>query len=176
MAYSGKRDKKMTESSLVFSGKVVHGGIFDFKDVYKFIYEWLTSYDYILVEKKYSEKIKATGKDLEVAWECYRKISDYFRYKIKVSIRVFNMIDVEATRDGVKVNRNKGEIEMKFDAFLERDYEGKWESSPITKFLRGIYDKYIIRTTIKMYEDRLDVEVEEAIAQVKSFLALEGKR
>lgn len=166
----------MTESSLAFSEKLVHAGVFDFKDVYKFMYEWFISYDYILVEKKYSEKIKGSGKELEIAWECYRKISDYFRYKIKITTRVFNMTDVEVMRDGVKVNRNKGEIEVKIDAFLERDYEGKWESSPLTKFFRGIYDKYIVHNTILLYEDRLSVECEEIVAQMKSYLALEGKR
>jgi len=166
----------MTESSLAFSEKIVHAGIFDFKDVYKFLYEWFVSYDYVLVEKKYSEKIKGNGKEVEVVWECYRKISDYFRYKVKVGIHVFGMTDVEVTRDGVKVGRNKGEFEVKIDAFLEKDYEGKWESSPLTKFFRGIYEKYIIHSTVGLYEDRLAIECDEIIAQVKSFFALEGKR
>ena len=166
----------MAELSLVYDGKVAHTGIFDFKDVYKFLYEWLTSYEYAVIEKKYSEKIKPEGKEIEAEWECFRKISDYFRYKIKVKIRVMKMTSVEAMRGGVKINRNKGELEIIFSAYLERDYEHRWESNPITKFFRGIYDKYIIKNTIVMYENRLASEIDEMIAQSKAFLALEGKR
>lgn len=166
----------MAELSPVYEGKVVHSGIFSFKDIYNFLYDWFTSYQYAVIEKKYSEKIKAEGKDIEIEWLCLRKISDYFRFRIKVGIRIIGLVAVEATREGIKVKRDKGEIEVKISSYLERDYEHRWESNPITKFMRGLYDKYIIKTRIESYEDALGSEVDEAIAQVKSFLALEGKR
>jgi len=166
----------MSELSPVYEGKVVHGGIFNFKDVYNFLYEWFTSYQYAVIEKKYSEKIKPEGKDIEIEWVCLRKISDYFRFMIRVGIRVVGLTTVEITRGDVKLKRDKGEIEIKISSYLEKDYEHKWETNPITKFLRGIYDKYIIKSRIEAYEDTLAAEVDEVIAQVKSFLALEGKR
>lgn len=166
----------MVEISLVYEGKVVHAGIFDFKTFYNYLYDFFTYYQYAVIEKKYSEKIKPEGKDVEIEWLCLRKISDYFRFRIKVAIRILGMVTVEMQRDGIKTKRDKGEIEIKFSSALERDYEHKWETNPISKFLRGIYDKYIIKTRIEAYEDNLAAEVEEAIAQVKSFLALEGRR
>lgn len=166
----------MSELDPVYEGKLVHSGIFSFKDLYQFIYEFFSSYQYAVVEKKYSEKIKAEGKDIEVEWLCLRKISDYFRFRIKVSMRVVGLVQVEAMKEGVKVKRDKAEIEIKFASHLEKDYESKWEQNPVTKFFRGIYDKFIIKTTIEGYEDTLAAEVEEAIAQLKAFLALEGKR
>lgn len=166
----------MPELSLVYEGKVVHEGLFSFKDIYKFTYDWLASYEYVIIEKKYSEKIKAEGKEVEAEWHCFRKISDYFRYKIKMTIKVKNMNTVETVRNGVKVKRDKGEIEIKFASYLEKDYENKWESNPITKFFRGIYDKYLIKNTIELYENRLGAEIDELIAQTKAFLALEGRR
>lgn len=166
----------MSELSPVYEGKVVHAGIFDFKSFYNFLYDFFTYYQYVVIEKKYSEKIKAEGKDVEIEWLCLRKISDYFRFRIKVGIRILGMTTVEVQRDNIKTKRDKGEIEIKIASFLERDYEHKWETNPIAKFLRGIYDKYIIKTTIESYEDALASEVDEAIAQIKSYLALEGKR
>ena len=166
----------MSELSPVYEGKVVHAGIFDFKEIYGFLYEWFTSYEYVVLEKKYSEKIKAQGKDVEIEWLCLRAISDYFRFRIKIKIRVLGMTTVELVKGGTKIKKNKGEIEIKFGSYLERDYENKWESNPISKFLRGIYDKYIIKSRIEAYEDRLGTEVDEVIAQTKSFLALEGRR
>lgn len=166
----------MSELSPIYEGKVTHAGIFDFKDIYRFLYEWFTSYEYVVLEKKYSEKIKPEGKEIEIEWLCLRKISDYFRFRIKLKIRITRMITVEVMRAGVKTTRDKGEIEVKFGSFLEKDYENKWESNPISKFLRGIYDKYIIKTRTEAYEDKLGSEVDEVIAQLKSYLALEGRR
>lgn len=166
----------MAELSPVYAGKIVHAGIFDFKDVYRFLYEWLTSYEYTVIEKKYSEKVKAEGKDIGIEWLCLRKISDYFRFRIKVSIKVIGMVSVEVMRASVKTTRDKGEIEIKIGSYLERDYEHKWEVNPFFKFLRGLYDRYIIVSRIEHYEDTLAAEIDEIIAQSKAYLALEGKR
>ncbi|MGB9708137.1 MAG: hypothetical protein ACPLXC_02310 [Candidatus Pacearchaeota archaeon] len=166
----------MAELSPVYEGKVVHAGIFSFKDVYNFLYDYFTDQLYTVIEKKYSEKIKAEGKDVDIEWLCLRKISDYFRFRIKVTIRIVGLTAVEAIREGVKVKRDKGEIEVKFSSYLERDYEHKWESNPLSKFMRGIYDKYIVKTRIEAYEDALATDVDEVIAQLKSYLALEGRR
>ncbi len=166
----------MSEISLVYEGKVVHEGIFDFKAIYQFLYDWFTQYQYVVIEQKYSEKIKVQGKDLEVIWLCLRKISDYFRFQVKILVHVFRMKEVEVVENGIKVKKNHGEMEIIFKSFLERDYEHKWESNPITKFFRGLYDKYIIKTRIEAYEDQLATEVDEMIAQTKAYLALEGKR
>ena len=124
----------MSEIGPVYETKVVHAGIFSFKDLYKFIYEFFTSYQYAVVEKKYSEKIKAEGKDVEVEWLCIRKISDYFRFRIKVTMRVVGMTQVEVTREGVKTKRDKAEIETKIASFLERDYENKGKQTLSASF------------------------------------------
>jgi len=55
---------------------------------------------------------------------------------------------------------------------LVKDYEDNWDKKPMVKFMRGIYDKYIIRTTIDNYEDVLKSDFKEYISQVKSFLEL----
>ena len=166
----------MSEISPVYEGKIVHSGVFDFKELYKFVYEWFNYYMYAVIEKKYSEKIKGEGKDVDVEWLCLRKISDYFRFRIKVTFRVIGMASVEVMREGEKVKKDKAEMEIKIASFLERDYEHKWEVNPVTKFLRGIYDKYIIKTRVDAYEGSLASEVDEVLAQLKSYLAMEGKR
>ncbi len=166
----------MVELTPVYDGKVVHAGIFNFKEVYSLLYDWFTSYEYTVIEKKYSEKIKPEGKEIEIIWACLRKISDYFRFRIKVRIFIIKMNTVEVMQNGAKVKRNQGEIEVKFSSYLEHDYENRWESNPVTKFFRGIYNKYIVKSRIEAYEDRITEEVDEVIAQTKSYLALEGKR
>jgi hypothetical protein len=164
----------MSELSPVYGGKVVHSGIFEFKELYRFMYEWFRDYQYLLLEKKYSEKIKADGKDVEIEWVCFRKISDYFRFKIAITLRIIKLVSVEVQEGGLKVNRDKGEVEIKFASWLEKDWDSKWEQNPISKFLRGVYDRYIIRSRTEHYEDKLKSELDEAMAQFKSFLSLTG--
>jgi hypothetical protein len=166
----------MVESDKIYETKLKHEGLFDFKDLYKFVYEWFNSYQYTVAEKKYEEKVVPTGKDIEVEWECLRKISDYFRFKVKITYRLLGIVSVEVQRGNVKIKMNKGQVEVKAAGFLEKDYENRWEHNPVAKFLRGVYDRYIIRNRIEWYEDKLAAEVDEAIAQVKAFLALEARR
>ena len=85
------------------------------------------------------------------------------------------MKKIKIKKEDKEVNMNSGLVEVNFTAVLVKDYEHKWEDKPIWKFLRGIYDRYIIRSRIEKYEDKIKEEVEELIAQMKSFLAIEAK-
>jgi len=163
------------EKDLVFQGKLKHRGIFDFKEFYRFLYVWLTDKEYTVKEKEYTEKVGPTGKEVVIEWEAKRKISDYFRFYIKAKWRILGLKDAEVEIDKAKVTLNKGEPEIKVDAYLEKDFENRWENTGFLKFLRGVYDRYIIRGRISDYEDRLLEESDEFLAQAKSFLVLEGK-
>lgn len=165
----------MAERDKIFESKVVHSGIFDFKETYAFAYSWLIDEGYEVREKKYSEKVKVDGKEVEISWEVWRKISDYFKFYATVKWRILRMNSVEVEKNGVKVKLNKGQPEIKIQAYLERDYEKKWEGRAFRKFLRGLYDKYIIKHRIDQYEEKLFKEFDEYATQLKSFLTLEGK-
>ena len=166
----------MSEKDTIYSEKVKHEGVWHFKDTYKFLFSWFIDNGYIIIEKKYSEKITAKGKEIEIEWYAKKKISDYFRFIIRSRWVILGMTSVEVQQEGRKIPTNKGEIEIKFDAILERDYEHRWENNGFLKFLRGVYNRYIIKGRIDDYEDRIVEEVNELIAQMKAWLVLEGKR
>lgn len=164
----------MSEKDKVAEGKINHEGIFDYKDVYRFMYTWLTDFDYFVEEKTYTEKAKPEGKEVEIHWIARRKISDYFRFILKIDWNIFGMTTVEVVKDNIKVKANKGRLEIKVTAFLEKDYENRWENTAFVRFLRGMYDRFIIRNRIEDYEDKVAEELDEIVAQTKGFLALEG--
>jgi len=166
----------MAEKDKVFSGKFKQKAIFNFKDFYSFTYDWLVGEGYKVTEKVYSEEIAGDSKKVEIEWEAKKKISDYFRFVIKARWMVLGLKNIEVQREGKKLKMNSGQVEIKLSAILEKDYENRWEDHPFWKFLRGIYDRYIIRSRIDQYEDKLKEEVEEFIAQSKAFLVIEGKR
>jgi len=160
----------MVESDKITAVKVEQEGVFNLKEVYNFFYTWLSDYEYFIEEKEYKEKVKGEeGKDIEIEWNAFRKITDYFKYVLKIKWVIRGVIPVSK-------GLSKGKLTINVIGFLERDYENKWESSSASKFLRSIYDKYIIKQRIEDYEDRVAEEVDEAIAQLKAFLVLEGKR
>src|SRR3989338_8731667 len=104
----------MSEKDILYKGKIKHNGVFNFKDFYSFLYEWITNEGYFINEKSYS-------------------------------------------------------------VILEKDYEERWENQPFWKFMRGIYDRYIIRTRIEEYGKKAILELNELINQCKDFLELEAK-
>ncbi len=166
----------MAEKDTVFKGKIKQEGIFNFNDFYSFAYKWLKDEGYKVVEKSYGEKVMGDAKELLIIWEAKKKVSDYFKFTINITWLILNMKKVKVKRDNKEINMNSGTVELRFQAVLVKDYESRWEDQPIWKFLRGVYDRYIIKSRINQYEDDLGDELDELIAQAKSFLVVEGKR
>ena len=85
------------------------------------------------------------------------------------------MKDAEAEIEGKKVSTNKGEVKITFKGNIIKDYEKRWEDNPRWKFLRSVYEKFIIRKTIDEYEDDLEDEVKELISDAKAFLRIPAR-
>lgn len=167
----------MAEKNTLFSSKVKYTGIFSFNDFYKFCYDWLkeeTGLD--IAEEKYVEKLKGDSKDIEIAWKGTRKITDYFKFEVDVSFRILGLKKVEITKENVKVETNTGSVEIKVKSTLVRDYEGKFEKDAIRKFLRAIYEKWVITSRINEMEEKLIGDSDEFLGQAKAYLDLEGKK
>lgn len=163
------------ERDRVFSGKIKHKGIFSFKDFYEFLYDYLMDENYDVFEDKYVEKIEGESKNVEIKWTAIKEISDYFRFEITIYWLIQGMKKIKVKKEDREVTMDSGTTELKFEAILVKDYENRWESNAFLKFLRGIYDRYIIRTRIDDNELKLFEEINELTAQTKSFFALEGQ-
>lgn len=169
---------KLGEKEQIYSSSVKYVGIFSFRDFYKFCYEWLTedtSMDFIM-ESKYEEKIKGDEKEVVVEWEGEKKITDYFRFDIKVKFEIKALKNVEVMQDGVKVKTNSGSAKIGVKGTLVRDYQGKFASSAFRKFMGSIYEKWVIPSRIKQFEDYVAEKCDEFLGQAKAYLDLEGKR
>lgn len=167
----------MAEKDEIFSSKIKYTGIFNFQNFYKFCYNWLIEETEVdLAEEKYKEKITGNAKGIEIEWKGTRKVTDYFKYEIKVNYIIIGLTEVEIEQGGAKVKTNKGVVEMKVKGTLIRDYAGKFEKSSFQKFLRGIYEKWVIPSRIEQYEGKLIGDADEFLGQAKAYLDLEGKR
>ena len=129
-----------------------------------------------VIEDKYSEKITGDSKGIKIEWTGKRKVTDYFQFSVSVKFEIIGLINVEITKDGRKVKMNNGLVEMKVKGSLIRDYDGKFEKTASRKFMRSIYEKWIIPSRINQFEEKLVSDCDEYLAQAKAFLDLEGKR
>lgn len=159
-----------------FSSKIKYAGIFNFKDFYQFCFKWLAGeMDLTVVEEEYEEKIKGNTKELKVKWKGMGKYAEYFHVEVPVEFEVKNMVDVEINQGGQKVKTNQGEIKVSVKGILVTDPKGQFETDAKTKFFRGIYEKFLIPSRIKEYEDKLIGGCLEFLEQAKAFLDLEGR-
>ncbi len=167
----------MAEEETIFSSTVKYAGVFSFKDFYKFCYEWIKEeIDMDISETKYEEKIKGDEKEIVVEWEGGKELTDYFRFDAKIKFKIRPLKNVEIVQNGKKIKTNEGDVKLGIKGILVRDYKGKFEMSAFNKFLRSIYEKWVIPARIEEYEGKIAGKCDEFLGQAKSYLDLEGKR
>ncbi len=166
----------MPEKDKITEQKVKYSGIFDFRETYQFIHRWLIEEGYKVEEQKYQEQIQGEEKNIEIKWVAEKNISDYFRNEIKITFRMYSLKKIEVEKNGKRVKTNEGGFEAGITGNLVKDYENTWEKRPSMKFLRGVYDKYIIEGTIKKYSKALFDDVQNLSEQIKEFLSIEAKK
>ncbi len=169
--------REFPQKDTIFSSKISYSGIFSFKDFYKFCYDWLKEETGLeLVENKYSEKIDGATKNINVEWTGQKNLTDYFRFDANIIFNVGGLKEIEVNQEGAKVKTNQGSVEVSIKGILVRDYEGKFETSAFKKFLRGIYEKFVIHSRIEEYEGKVASSCDTFLNQAKSYLDLEGKK
>ncbi len=165
------------EEETIFTSKIKYRGIFSFKDFYQFCYDWLTEESgWDIMETEYDEKLTGDTKNINIEWKFSKKVTDYFKFKGSVKFKILGLANIEIMQGGAKVKTNNGGIEVKIKSILQRDYQGKFDRSAYKKFLRGIYEKWVIPSRIEEFEGRLATISDTFLGQAKSFLDLEGRK
>lgn len=141
--------------TLLDNEKIVYEGVFDLKELYKHLYEWLTWRKYDVSEKKYKEKVKPTGKDMEIVWEATKEIDEYSLFMLAMRATLVAVSDVEVQKEHAKVKMQKGEITIEVSAHLITDRQEMWTSKPYLAFLQKFYEKYLYKGAM----DRMKAEL-----------------
>jgi hypothetical protein len=163
----------MSEKRLIIDQlRLNYSGIFNLQELYKMIDGWLYEKGYDKYEKKNEEQVLETGRKIEVEIRPWKKTTDYAKNEIRLRIFVDNMTDIEVDRDGKKIKMHKGDIQMIFDAFLETDYEHRWENKPMYYFMRTIVDKYVFKIYTEKFVGNLTADTRDLHQRIKSFLNL----
>lgn len=166
----------MAQKKQVYKEKLKQTGYWKYKDIYDALFHWLKDHNYKVFEELYNEKLLSNGKEVIIKWRAEKKITDYFKFQHILDWHILGMKDAEIEVDGKKISTQKGEVEIIFKANLIKDYEKRWEGNPFSKFIRGVYEKYVIRETVEEYEDDIEDEAKEMISEFKAFLKIPGRQ
>ena len=166
----------MAEKEQVIKEKVEHSGYFDFKGFYSFAHSWLKEENYGVEEEKYSETVSGDSRNIVFEWKATKTLSDYFKNELKMRFEVKELKDVEVEVDGKKKKMNKGKLTVEVKGNLIRDPGSKWDITPWYRFLRDVYNKYIIASRVEGSSDRIAGDVIKFKEEIKAYLELSGRR
>jgi len=166
----------MADKDLVLREKVEHTGLFDFKGLYTYAHSWFKEERYGVDEEKYAEKVKGNKRDIDIEWKVTKDVSDYFKIEYKVKFRIAELTDVEVEIDGEKKKMNQGNIEIDIKGALIRDPTSKWDATPFYRFIREVYNKYVIPARVDQTKDILKDDMIKFKDDIKAYMELLGRR
>ena len=165
--YMGSKSELFKEARIQ-----VRDAIFDLDEIYKHAHDWLDWRKYDITEKAYKEKNSPGGREVKIEWECTRDIDEYSQFELKVKWVLLGVNDVKVEHMGKDVKMQKGEINIYISAFVVLDYLEKWEKTPMMKFMKGFYEKYLYVGTIESLKAEMWKEGWELYNELKAFLNL----
>lgn len=151
----------MPEEETIAKTKIKYKGTFDLGDAYDVLHDLFITMGYKVEEKKYKESVKGDSKDLQIEWECEKKVDDFTKFIIGVNYFIIGF------------KKGWADAEISFKAKLRTDYEGKWETNPFLKFLKGVFKKYLYRTTYDEWKTQIRDETYQIKTELESYLNVE---
>jgi hypothetical protein len=140
---------------------------FHMKNLYKLIYEWLDEEGFTDIygervvdgnpETFYLERILGTGsKEHRIRWRCLMrpKQSTYYRYYLKIDFMTINMKSIEVMHQGYKMKTDRGDVIIDIEAWLQLDYDNKWDETPIlkSKFMQNLFRNRVYKEQIEAHK------------------------
>jgi hypothetical protein len=157
---------------LVDEESLDYEGLFNLLELYSLIDDFLKVKGYDKFEPLNEESIYPEGKEIHIKLTPMKWHTDYVRKALKIEMQMHNIKEVETEIDKVKVKLNQGKVKILFSAWLETDWEGRWEHKPIYYFIRTIFDKYIYRKHTKDFEGEIIGDINEIRDKMGAFLNL----
>ncbi|MDO8628254.1 MAG: hypothetical protein Q7R56_00695 [Nanoarchaeota archaeon] len=142
-------------------------GIVILEEFYSYIKGWLEKQGYWFDEPNYREIQQGKKKTIMIRWMYAKKYNDYIQQKIDIN---FNLKDAEEVKTKKKT-AHQTTVEMTITAFLDKDYEEKWEKSKILKFVSEVYDRYAGRKSeLERSGEELINDAENFYNEIKAYL------
>jgi len=159
--------------NLTYGESFTYKGLINVKELYALIDKWFKDHGYEKNELWNFEEIYEDGKQITLKVEPYRKISDYAKLTIRLTVNLRKLQEVVIEKKDLKLKLMKGDVNFIFDTFIVTDYEGHWETKPFYFFVKTIAEKFLYKSYIDRYEEILLRDKDMVKRELKSFLNMQ---
>jgi len=152
--------------------RVKYKDIFDMKAFYEALHEWLQEYGWKDYEDQvgagdhwesfYGERIGQGGaREIWIRWRVHKKApeSDHLTYYLDIDFHCIALMSTEVVVKGRKIKTNKGEVEMGIRAFIEKNYESKFDENKFLSQVKEIFTNRIYKKNLEQRKKELYQEV-----------------
>ncbi len=159
--------------TVVPSGYKIKGqGLYDIKELYMEIYRWFNHYEYAWKETKYRHVEKPGGEmQIEIWWKGVKEVDDYCKFVIELQMQAF-VRDVEAEKKGIKQKLQKGSIEFRTGAYIQKNVK-KFGKGQVGLVFAKLYE-ILIRNRLEKYQELLYTEAHKLYGEIKAYLEFYG--
>lgn len=163
----------MSEKKLLVDEESLdYEGLFNLLELYSIVDDFLKQKGYDKFEPLNEESVYPDGKNIHVKLTPMKWHTDYVKKSLKIEMQMHDIKEVETKIDKVTVKINQGKVKILFSAWLETDWEGRWEHKPFYYFIRTIFNKYIYRKHTHDFETEVIEDINDLRTKLGSFLNL----
>ncbi len=163
----------MEVRAITFGEGLDYRGLIDVQDLYKLIDKWFKEHRYDKREIWNFEEVYEDGKQITLKLQPFRRISDYVRIEIRLTVTLKKLTEVIIEKKELKIKTMKGEAHFVFDTFIITDYEGHWETRPMYYFMKVLAEKFLYKSYVDSFEDVLVKDKEDLKHEIRKFLNIQ---
>lgn len=162
--------------------KVKYKDVFDIKEFYLSMQEWLLEHDWKDEEDKldrwetyYGERVSQDGsKEIWFRWRATKDAphSVYLKYYIDLDYHCLGLSPAEIVKEGRKMKVNKGEIEIAINMSIEPKYLSEFEKSALLKQVKELFQKRVYHKVLEQRKKELYQEAYELQNYIKQWFKL----
>ena len=161
---------------LVDKLKLEYEGALVANDVFRIITDFLQNRGYEMLPASETEVHTPQGKGVDWYIAPWKKITDYVRLEMKVTVLMHNLVKKEVTIEGKKAKIDNGKVIVVIHGNIEYDYDRRWEDKPMFLFIRTIVNKYVFPTYTKKFEQLLIDDANNVYGSLQDFFNMSRSR
>ena len=156
--------------------------IFDLKEFYEALRQWLFEYGWMDTEDKtehfesyYGENIDQGGvREIWMRWRPYRPAanSDYINFYLDFNWHIVGLTSTEIVRDGSKLKAHKGEVEIKINAWYELKFVSDFKSHNLLKYFASLFKRRVYKKDVAQRKKEFYQELYEMQTFIKQWFKL----
>jgi hypothetical protein len=164
--------------------RVKYKDVFDMKAFYEALHEWLLENKWEDKEDHldhwenfYGERISQGGaREIWIQWRPWKSPKEVgdskLAYYMDIDFHCIALTTTEIVRNGQKMKMNKGEVELKIRAYIEKRYVSEWENHWFLKHFIDLFTKRIYSDTLEHRQKELYQQSYELQNFVKQWFKL----